>query len=64
MPEAETAEQIELLGRLYVVRILSQPGFTGSSDLSVVRSSPVWQLSVGCEHDAESVVLEVFEAAG
>jgi hypothetical protein len=35
---------------------------TGSSDLSMVRSSPVWSLSVGCEHDAESVVLEVFEA--
>ena len=36
----------------------------GSSDLSMVRSSPVWPLSVGCEHDAESVVLEVFEAVG
>ena len=35
---------------------------SGSSDLSMVRSSPVWPLSVGCEHDAESVVLEVFEA--
>ena len=37
---------------------------SGSSDLSMVRSSTVWPLSVGCEHDAESVVLEVFEAVG
>jgi hypothetical protein len=36
----------------------------GSSDLSMVWSSPVWPLSVGCEHDAESVVFEVFEAVG
>jgi hypothetical protein len=36
----------------------------GSSDLSMVRSSPVWPLSVGCEPDAESVVLEVFEPVG
>ena len=39
-------------------------GFRGSSDLSMVWSSAVWPLSVGCEHDAESVVLEVFEAVG
>jgi hypothetical protein len=38
--------------------------FAGSSDLSMVRFSPVWPLSVGCEHNAESVVLEVFEPVG
>jgi hypothetical protein len=36
----------------------------GSSELSMVRSCSVGSPSVGCEHNPQPVMIEVFEAVG